>query len=121
MKKKTITIAGKKVTLAYCYATEIAFTEYTGESFQSYIRAAANQTGTDTKKMLYAIMSAVMAWAQYEGTEPAITDRQLLYEATPEQFGAAYTAVLELFAAFYKLPLGDKQESTKEDGGKKKN
>lgn len=116
MKKKTITIAGKKVTLAFCYATEIAFAEYTGESFHEYIRTAGDKQ--DAKKMLYVIMAAIMAWAQYEQKDPVITDKQLLYEATPEQFTAAYVAVMELFASFYKLPLGDKQQQPKDDKAK---
>ena len=37
---REVTLCGKQVTLAYCYATEIAYKDFTGEDIIKYIRYA---------------------------------------------------------------------------------
>jgi hypothetical protein len=40
MLKKEITIAGKQVTLGYCFATEIAYQDMAGENIADYMTEA---------------------------------------------------------------------------------
>jgi hypothetical protein len=65
MKEATIKIAGKEVKVAYCYATEILFSDYTGQEFSEFIKEAVvdKNTQSSSKKVLYAVLSAIIARA----------------------------------------------------------
>ena len=65
MSKEKITINGQEVGVAYCYATEIAFTKYTGVSVDEF----------DTKNPehhIYIILAAIMAYNGSEGIDTTI-------------------------------------------------
>jgi hypothetical protein len=55
MTTKTIKIANKEVTLAYCYATEIAFQRYTGTGLENF-------DATNSEHVVYLVLSAVLAY-----------------------------------------------------------
>ena len=67
---KEITIAGKPVTLGYCYATEIAYKDLSGEDITTILQetlAAVNAEPPrmpDTKRSIYLVLAAVMAYYQ---------------------------------------------------------
>ena len=46
---KTINIAGKQVQIAYCYATEVIFSDFTGMDFATYL-------GGGISSVLYGIL-----------------------------------------------------------------
>lgn len=128
MKKETVTIAGKKVTLAYCFATEIAYKDYTGENISDYMKEAiAKTTATppqmpDVKKTMYIILAAMMAYYASKDQESPVKDGEIMTEATPQELGAALGTVLSLYAQFYAVPEEVKAKDSKSKGkGKGKN
>jgi hypothetical protein len=125
MIKKELTIAGKQVTLAYCYATELAYKDYTNEDITDFIPEIINSTQAgqmpDTKKSIYLILSAIMAAAQSKDEEPAITDKELMFEASPEDMGNALASIIMLRLKFYNIPLGEPKDKPSKGGKKAKN
>jgi hypothetical protein len=125
MIKKELTIAGKQVTLAYCYATELAYKDYTNEDITDFIPEIINSTQAgqmpDTKKSIYLILSAIMAAAQSKDEEPAISDKELMFEASPEDMGNALASIIMLRLKFYNIPLGEPKDKPSKGGKKAKN
>lgn len=125
MKSKEITIAGKKVSVAYCYATELAYKDYTNEDITDFIPEIINSTQAghmpDTKKSIYLILSAIMAAAQSKDEEPAISDKELMFEASPEDMGNALASIIMLRLEFYNIPLGEPKDKPGKGGKKEKN
>ena len=81
-----ITLAGKPVTLGYCYATEIAYKDLSGEDIAAVIKetfAAVNakpQRMPDTKRSIYPVLAAVMAYYQSKDEDAPIKDTDLMNE-----------------------------------------
>ena len=125
MKTETIKIAGKQVSLAYCYATELAYKDYTNEDITDFIPEiiASTQAGQmpDAKKSIYLILSAIMAAAQSKDEEPAISDKELMFEASPEDMGNALASIIMLRLKFYNIPLGEPKDKPSKGGKKEKN
>lgn len=123
MKKTDIIIAGKTVTLGYCYATEIAFKDYASEDIQTFI-VEMNDTFSqkrlpDVKKSIYLILSGVMAYYSSREEEAPIKDTDLMNETTPEELAQALAAFTKLYAEFYNIPIGEpKPKEKKGKGGK---
>lgn len=130
MKTKEITICGKQVTLAFCYAAEIAYKDITGEDMIDFIRHAIEcinqQRDPDAKKTISAILSCATAYDQSQ-EEPGkevpsqLTAKELMNNAKPAEFGMALLAVLDLRAQFYHVAKTDEEEvqsDEKEDDGK---
>ncbi len=114
MNKEKITINGKEVGVAYCYATEIAFTKYTGVSVDEF----------DTKNPehhIYIILASIMAYNGAEGLDTTIRDTDLMYNARPAEIIEALRVIFELRNEWYKLPAGDNAGSTSEGEEKAKN
>lgn len=114
MNKEKITINGKEVGVAYCYATEIAFTKYTGVSVDEF----------DTKNPehhIYIILAAIMAYNGAEGLDTTIRDTDLMYNARPADIIEALRVIFELRNEWYKLPAGDNVVSNAEGEEKAKN
>lgn len=100
MSKSQITINGQEVGIAYCYATEIAFTRYTGVSVDEF----------DTKNPehhIYIILASIMAYNGAEGIDTTIRDTDLMYNARPAEIIEALRVIFELRAEWYALPAGD--------------
>ena len=124
MKKKKVKIAGKQVTLAYCYATEITFNDLTGEDINEYFKevflSGEGKNKANPKKLLYAILACAIAYEQSTtNTEGVIDDKTLMYEAKPDELIEAFKVVVELHNEWYKIPSTEKPE--KEEGEGKKN
>ena len=124
MKKKKVKIAGKQVTLAYCYATEIIFNDLTGEDINEYFKEVfllgEGKNKANPKKLLYAILACAIAYEQSTtNTEGVIDDKTLMYEAKPDELIEAFKVVVELHNDWYKIPSTEKPE--KEEGEGKKN
>lgn len=109
----TTTIAGKEVTLAYCYATEIAYKELTDTDIADFIPTIEQAFKTnrlpDIKATTSLIMSAHMAYMQAQGKDTAddITFNDFVCDATPTEIATALGKVLVLYAKFYHIPLGE--------------
>lgn len=108
MEKRDITICGKTVTVAYCFATEIAF--------NNYASVAINDLDTSNLEHLaYIILSAITTYYQSENIEPPVTDKELLYSSRPEELIAAIKTIIEIQGEWYKSPQGDAKEDEKAD------
>ena len=119
MKVKEVTIAGKTVALAYCYATEIAFSDYTGQDINQFIASLVpgddgNIPTTDPKKVLYAILSAALTYAQNMEQECPLKDTDLMYLAKPGELIEAFTAVIQLRNEWYHVPEGEPKDKPAE-------
>ena len=123
MKKKEITLAGKQVTVAYCYATEIAYKDLSGQDIADFMgevgEAIAANKMPDVKKSIFLLVAAIMSYYETKKEDAPITDAQIMTEATPLEMGAAIGAVLNLRSEFYALPEGESKE--KKNAGKGKN
>ena len=122
-----ITMAGKPVTLGYCYATEIAYKDLSGEDIADIIRetfAAINaqpQRMPDTKRSIYLVLAAVMAYYQSKDEESPIKDTDMMNETTPMELGIALGTIITLWAKFYNIPKGEPEDKPQKRKGKAKN
>lgn len=126
MNKKNATINGKQVELAYCYATEINFANFTnGDNASTFIVEQAkriealNKGGIelpDIEKCIYLILSAALACAAAQNKECPIEDKDFLYTDNPNELYEALGQVILLYGEFYKLLPSDKK--TKGNKGK---
>lgn len=126
MKHNEVTIAGKQVHLGYCYATEIAYKDYTGEDIRDFMQEAflaindQPQRMPDTKKTTYLILSAIVAYYESLQKQAPVKDSDLLYNATPQEIGTALGVVINLWSQFYALPADEPKDKEKK-GTKEKN
>lgn len=115
MKTKTINICGKAVELIYCNASERGFETISGKSITNFDRTSI------TDCISLALACIVAAYAR-KGEEEPIADRDILYEATPDETKELIIATLNLQAEWYGLPeklaakLKAEQEAAKENG-----
>lgn len=108
--------------MAYCFATEIAYKDYTGENIGDYMKEAiAKTTATppqmpDIKKTMYIILAAIMAYYASQDKDAPVKDQDIMTEATPQELGAALGTVLSLYAQFYAVPEEMKGKESKGKG-----
>ena len=116
MKTKEITLCGKQVTLAYCFATEIAYKEIADEEMLDFIRYAidALQQGRDpdAKRSLSAIYACIIAYAEATAEEGKsaiypFTIKELMNNVSPSEYITAMLAVIDIRNQFYHTPKGD--------------
>ena len=107
-----IKIAGKEVNIAYCYATEITFTKYSGTPLD-------NLDANNPEHLLYLILSGIMSYYISKGLEPPIKDEDLMYNAEAQEIIDALNAIMKLKVEWYKLPTGEPTEEVKEEDAKK--
>lgn len=114
MIENIITIAGKQAKVAYCYATEIAFHDYTGDNITDFIRLSVKEKADDPKKIAFLILSAVVAYEQAKDEQTKLTDSDIIYNASREEINAAVATILEMWNEWYHLPAGEPQDEKKE-------
>ena len=124
MIQKEITLCGKQVTLAYCYATEIAYKDMSDEDMLDYAKAAVEaiqaQRDPDIKKTIFAIIACMMAY--YEDADKApVKDSEIMKEATPVEIGTAMLTILSMRSEFYHVPKNEPEEKPASGKGKRKN
>ena len=121
MTTKTITIAGNEVTLAYCYATEIGYKLLSDEDINAYMadamEALKESRMPDIRKTIYVIIAAIKAYIEWKEETQGVTDRDLMYKATPLELGTALGTIIQLRADFYKVP-SDEPKDEQPDGKK---
>ena len=121
---KEITLCSKQVTLAYCYATEIAYKDLSDEDMSDYAQAAVEsihaQRDPDIKKTILVIIACMMAY--YEDADKApVKDSDIMKEATPVELGTAMLTILNMRSEFYHVPKGEPEEKPERGARKKKN
>ena len=124
MIKKEITICGKPVTLAYCYATEIAYKDCSGEDILAFLTEAIpliqQQQMPDVKKTIYLILSAMLAYYQDDEQLP-VRDTDMMHEATPPEIGTALGTIIALRAQFYHVADDEPKDKPAAEGEEGKN
>lgn len=125
---KEITIAGKQVTLGYCFATEIGFKTLTDKDLTQFIHevaagfAAEPKVEPDKETVIRAIIASAVSYYESKGEEPAITDRDLMYEATVVELSTALGYIIQMFAEFYNIAgLVEDNKADKKPKRKQKN
>lgn len=123
MKEATIKIAGKEVKVAYCYATEILFSDYTGQEFSEFIKEAVvdKNSQSSSKKVLYAILSAIIAYSLSKNEDAAVVDTDIMFNAQPQEIIDAFTIIISLYNDWYQLPKQVAKKAEKRKGAKGKN
>lgn len=120
-----VTLAGKPVTLGYCYATEIAYKDLSGEDIADILQETINSVNAqsarmpDTKRSIYLVLAAVMAYYECVKKEKPIKDIDIMSEATPLELGTALGTIIKLWSQFYNIPKGEPEEKPAKGKGKK--
>ena len=121
---KEITICSKQVTLAYCYATEIAYKDLSNEDMLDYAKHAVEaiqaQRDPDIKRTIFTILACMMAF--YEDADKApVKDSDIMKDATPVEIGTAMLTILSIRNEFYHVPKGEPEEKPEKGTGRRKN
>lgn len=132
MNTKEITICGKQVTLAYCYATEISYKILADQDILNFMQEVSDalqaepQQMPDIRKTIFLLLASMQSYydslpAGQNGQkpQPPVTDEDLMYHCTPQELGVALGTILGLRSQFYHLPSDEPEE--KEPKGKRKN
>lgn len=132
MNTKEITICGKQVTLAYCYATEISYKILADQDIMNFMQEVSEalqaepQQMPDIRKTIFLLLASMQSYydslpAGQNGQKPQspVTDEDLMYHCTPQDLGVALGTILGLRSQFYHLPSDEPEE--KEPKGKHKN
>lgn len=114
MKENKTTIAGKEVGIAYCYATELAFSNYSGTT----IDAAFKDASVSPKDIVYLILAAIVSYYESRGEESPVDDKKIIYGANPKEITQAVTDIMNLRLAWYNLPSIEKLQAEKSKGKK---
>jgi len=120
MKTKEITLCGKQVTLAYCFATEISYKILSDEDitdfFEDAIKNIQEERMPDTRKSIYAILAAMSAYCDGNGIKDyPITDEELMFDARPTEIGGAVGTIIVLRAEFYHVPKDEPEDKSEKD------
>lgn len=122
---KEITILDQKVTLAYCYGTEISYKLLAEEECTEFIReviaSIQSKKMPDARKSIYLIIAAMTAYYESQGQKNPIEDKQLIYHATPDDVGLALGTIAGLYIEFYHIPVGEPEDKPQKTGRKQKN
>ena len=119
---KEITLCGKQVTLAYCYATEIAYKDLSNEDMLDYAKHAVEaiqaQRDPDIKRTIFTILACMMAF--YEDADKApVKDSDIMKDATPVEIGTAMLTILSMRSEFYHVPAGEPEDKPQDGAGPK--
>ena len=124
MTTKEITICGKQVTLAYCYATEISYKILCDEDIidfgQEVIEKIQHEQMPDIRKTIFLILASMNAYYESKGEKAPVSDKELMYECTPQEIGQALGVIIGLRSQFYHVPTDEPQDKPAE-GKKGKN
>ena len=115
MKTKEITLGSQKVTLAYCYATEISYKIMSDEDITDFITEAIGniqqQKMPELRKSIYLILASLQAFYESKSQKSPVSDKQLMFEATPAELGTAIGTIIGLRSEFYYIPKDEIDES----------
>ena len=118
--ERTIHICGKDVAIRYCAATETGYESISGQSIAVFIPDIVKDkrgkiiksTSKATMQDFITLAVAGIAAAYTRRGEPEpITDKDILFDATPQEVTELITVISELRNEWYKEP-----EVVKKDG-----
>ena len=115
---KETTILGKQVTLAYCYATEISYKILTDEDIidfgQEVVGKIQHDQMPDIKKTIFLILASMQSYYESKGQECPITDKELMYECTPQEICVTLGTIIGLRSKFYHIPSDEPKDKPTE-------
>lgn len=118
---KEVTLCGKQVTLAYCYATEISYKILSDEDIidfgQEVVEKIQHEQMPDIRKTIFLIIASMQSYYESKGQECPVTDKELMYECTPQEIGMALGVIIGLRTNFYHVPSDEPED--KEPKGKR--
>lgn len=118
MIKKEITLCGKQVTLAYCFATEIGYKILAEEECTDFIKevfaSIESNRMPDTKKSIMLIIAAATAYSEFKGEEVPIDNKDIMYNASSIEIGNAIGVLVSMYVEFYKMPAGEEEKKPDE-------
>ena len=123
----SIKIAGKDVTLAYCFGSEVSYKLLTDEEIYPFINEAIVAINDkpphmpDLRKTIFLIIACAMTYYESKGQKSPIEDKDLIYHASPDDIGRAIGTIAGLYIDFYKIPVGEPDEPKKRPSRKRKN
>ena len=122
---KEITLCGKQVMLAYCYATEISYKILSDEDIidfgQEIAEKIQHEQMPDIRKTIYLLLAAMQSYYEAKDEECPITDKELMYECTPQEIGKALGTLLGLRVEFYHTPAGEPEDKEPKGNRVKRN
>ena len=123
---KEVTLCGKQVILAYCYATEISYKILSDEDItdligEVIIAVQNKERMPDIRKSMYLILAAMQAYYDSKDDKSPVTDKNMMYDATSEEIGMALGTIIGLRAEFYHVPKGEPEDKPEKGGKKRKN
>lgn len=125
MIKKETTICGKQVTLAYCYATEIAFKDLSDQDITDFMIEAIpqiqDQKMPSAKKVTHLIVASMMSYYESKDEKMPIEVKDIMYQATASEIGNALGVIIGLRAEFYHIPSGEPEDKPKDGDAEPKN
>lgn len=112
---KEITICSKKVMLAYCYATEISYKILSDEDIidfgQEVIEKIQHEQMPDIRKTIFLILASMQSYYESKGEQCPITDKELMYECSPQEIGQALGVIIGLRSQFYHVPTDEPKDN----------
>ena len=120
-----ITLAGKPVTLGYCFATEIAYKKLSGENITGIIQETIEAFNAEPPRMpdiersIYLVLAAAMAYYDDKDEDAPIKDTDLMRKTSPLELGTALGTIINLRVKFYDIPKGEPEEEPQKGKGKK--
>ena len=122
---KEITLCGRQVMIAYCYATEISYKILSDEDIINFGQEIAekiqHEQMPDIKKTIFLILASMQSYYESKGEQCPITDKELMYECTPQEIGNALGTLLGLRVEFYHVPAGEPEEKEQKEKRVKRN
>jgi hypothetical protein len=122
MNTKQTTLAGKPITLAYCYATEISYKLLSDEDITVLMQETSDALNADqprmpdVRKTIFLILAAASAYYESKGEQLPIDDKALMYDTTPSELGTALGVILSLRTQFYAVPSDEPDDQPATDG-----
>lgn len=115
---KEITICGKQVTLAYCYATEISYKILSDEDIfdfgQEIAEKIQHEQMPDIRKTILLIIASMQSYYESKGMKTPIEDKELMYDCSPQDIGQALGTIITLRTEFYHVPSDEPKEKSAE-------
>ena len=127
MVQQSITLCGKDVQLAYCYATEVSFRILAEEDIHAFLQEATvkvqQQQMPDIKKCILLILACLSAYYESKGEPLPLEDKDLMYNCEVDEMGTAIGTCIKLYMEFYHLPGTEaaKAKAEAQKGSKGKN
>ena len=115
----------RTVTMGYCYATEIAYKDMSGEDISDFMIEAIpqiqDQKMPSAKKVTHLIAASMMSYYESKDEKMPIEVKDIMYQATASEIGNALGVVIGLRAEFYHIPSGEPEDKPKDGGAEPKN